>query len=305
MPYDISIKKVAFAGASGNLGSAVLKELLESKLFDVTVLTRKSSSHTFPSEVKVVKVDFEDLESLATALSGQDALVSTVASLAIPSQKLLIDAAVKAGVKRVIPSEFGSDLKNPQTRMLPVYAAKVAIEEYLDSLAVEGALSYTLVYNGPFFDWGLRNGLYINFKERKAEIYDGGDQLFSTSRLCTVGKAVRRILTHPRETSDRAIWVKDIDVSQNQLLDLAKALTPGEEWEVKQVDTAALEKESLSQLQKNKFGPLTMMGFLKRAIFAPGYGNKFEHVHNSVLGITGISKDDVEELVASIFGRRT
>ncbi|KAH7364228.1 hypothetical protein BKA65DRAFT_546116 [Rhexocercosporidium sp. MPI-PUGE-AT-0058] len=303
MPYDISIKKVAFAGASGNLGSAILKELLESKLFDITVLTRKSSSHTFPSEVKVVKVNYEDLDSLTTALSGQDALVSTLANSAIAYQKVLIDAAVKAGVKRVIPSEFGCDLKNSQTRMLPVYADKVAIEEYLDALALKGVLSYTLLYNGPCLDWGLRNGLYLNFKERKVEIYDSGDQLFSTSRLCTVGKAVRRILTHPRETSDRAVWVKDIDVSQNQLLKLAKALTPGKEWEVKQVDTATLEKESLAQLQKNEVGPSTMLGFLKRAIFAPGYGNKFEHVHNSVLGITGISEKDVEELVASIFGR--
>ncbi|PVH88306.1 NAD(P)-binding protein [Cadophora sp. DSE1049] len=304
MPYDISIKKVAFAGASGNLGSAIVKELLDSKLFDITVLTRQSSSHSFPPDVKVVKVDYADLESLTAAVSGQDALVSAIATLAISSQKRLIDAAVKAGVKRVIPSEFGCDLKNPQTRTLPVYAAKVEMEEYLDALAVKGVLSYTLVYNGPFLDWGLRNGLYLNFKERKAEIYDGGDQLFSTSRLSTVGKAVRRILTHPRETADRAVWIKDIDLSQNQLLKLAQALTPGEEWEVKQMDTAALEKESLAQVQKNEVGPLTMLGFLKRAIFASGYGNKFEHVHNSVLGITGMTTQDVEELVASIFGRK-
>jgi len=304
MPYDISIKKVAFAGASGNLGAAILKELLESKLFDITVLTRQSSSHSFSPDVKVVKVDYADLESLTAALSGQDALVSVVATLAIPSQKLLIDAAVKAGVKRVIPSEFGCDLKNPQTRTLPVFAAKVEMEEYLDSLAVKGVLSYTLVYNGAFLDWGLRNGLYFNFKERKAEIYDDGNQLFSTSRLSTVGKAVRRILTHPRETADRAVWVKDIDVSQNQLLQLAQALTPGEAWDLKQVDTAALEKDSLAQIQNNEVGPLTMLGFLKRAIFASGYGNKFEHVHNSVLGITGMTTQDVEELVASIFGRK-
>merc|ERR1711964_137173 len=82
-----SIKKVAFAGASGNLGAAILKELLESKLFDITVLTRQSSSHSFSPDVKVVKVDYADLESLTAALSGQDALVSAVATLAIPSQK--------------------------------------------------------------------------------------------------------------------------------------------------------------------------------------------------------------------------
>jgi nucleoside-diphosphate-sugar epimerase len=304
MPYDISIKRVALAGVNGNLGSAILKELLKSGLFEVTVLTRESSTHTFPPEVKVAKVDYTHLDSLASALQGQDALVSAVASLAVLSQRLLIDAAVQAGVKRIIPSEFGCDLKNPKARALPVYANKVRIEEYLKELAIKGATSYTLIFTGAFLDYGLRHGNFLNFQERKAEIYDGGDQLFSTSRLATVGKAVRRVLTHPRETADRAVWVKDIDISQNQLLKLAQLLTPGEEWEVKHVNTAELEKQSLEEIQKKEVGPQTMLGFLKRAIFSPEYGNKFEHVHNEVLGIKGITGPDLEELMASIFGRK-
>lgn len=82
-----------------------MKELLKSGLFDITVLTRESSTHKFPEEVKVVKVDYTNLESLTKALEGQDALVSAVATLAVPSQRMLIDAAVEAGVKRIIPSE--------------------------------------------------------------------------------------------------------------------------------------------------------------------------------------------------------
>jgi len=302
MPYDISIKKVALAGATGNLGSVILKELLKSGLFEVTALTRESSNHSLPSEVKVTKVDYSNLESLTSALEGQDALVCSLASLAVPSQRLLIDAAVKAGVKRVIPSEFGCDLHNPHTRKLPVYAGKVQIEEYLNELAEKGDISYTLVFNGPFLDWGLRQGMFFNFKERKAELYDGGDQLISTSRLSTAGKAVRRILTHPRETADRAIWIKDIDISQKHLLKLAQALTPGAEWEVKEVNTADLEKESLEQIQKKEVGPKTMLGLIKRAVFSPECGNKYEHVHNDTLGIRGITGPDLEELVASIFG---
>jgi len=146
--------------------------------------------------------------------------------------------------------------------------------------------------------------MFLNFKERRAEIYDGGDQLLSTSRLATAGKAVRRVLTHPRETADRAVWVKDIDISQNQLLNLAQSLTPGEKWEVTQVSTAALEKQSLEEIQKKEVGPQTMYRFLKRAIFSPEFGNKFEHVHNETLGIKGITGPDLEELIASIFGRK-
>jgi len=305
MPYDISIKKVALAGATGNLGSVVLKELLKSTLFEITVLIRQSSTHTFDPSVKVAKVNYDSLDSLAAALAGQDALVSSVASQAVAKQKLLIDAAVQAGVKRVIPSEFGSDLHNLRTRALPVYAGKVQIEEYLEELAVKGLISYTLVFNGPFLDFGLRNGMFFNFKDRKAEIYDGGDQLISTSRLSTAGKAVRRILTHPRETADRAVWVKDIDISQNQLVKLAQDLTPGENWRTKQVDTVDLEKACLEQYHKKDLQPTTMLGFIKRGVFGGGYGSKFEHVHNSTLGIREMTVPDVEELVTSMFGRRS
>jgi len=304
MTLDITIKKVALAGASGPVGKVVLNELLKSQLFEVTVLTRHTSTHTFPSGVKVSPVDFSNIDSLTSALQGQDALVSTVAMAAVPSQRLLIDAAVQAGVKRIIPSEFGCDLKNTNARKLPVFAGKVDIERYLDELAIKGDTSYTLVYCGPFLDLGLRQGIFLDFEQRKANIYDGGDQLISTSRLATAGKAVRRILTHPRETADRAVWVKDIDISQNQLLKLAQSLTPGEEWQITNVKTAELERASREQIKKREVGEKTMLGLLLRGIFAPECGGAFKHVHNSVLGITGISGPDLEELVASIFGTK-
>ena len=83
-----------------------MKELLKSGLFEITVLTRESSTHQFPNGVKVVKVDYRNVEALTTALNGQDALVSAVATNAVPSQRQLIEAAVEAGVKRIIPSEY-------------------------------------------------------------------------------------------------------------------------------------------------------------------------------------------------------
>lgn len=301
MTYDISIKTVALAGATGELGSVVLKELLKSGLFEITVLTRDPSTHAFPTDVKVARVDYESLESLATALTGQDALVSTLASLAIANQKLLIDAAVRAGVKRIIPSEFSCDLYNPKTRSLPIFAAKVKIEQYLAELAQKGLISYTLVFNGPFLDWGLRNGMFFNFEERSAELYDGGEALFSTTRLATAGKAVRRILTHPRETADRAVWIKDIDITQKQLVNLAKSLTPGEEWMIKEIRTADLEQASNEEFKRNESSPLTMLGFLRRGIFGKDCNGHFEKVHNQVFGIKPMTELDVKELLAGIF----
>lgn len=228
-------------------------------------------------------------------------IVSTVATTAIASQNLLIDAAVKAGIKRIIPSEFGCDIQNPKVRALPVYAGKIEIEDKLKEIAESKPVSYTLIYNGPFLDSGLQGGLFLNFKERKINLYDGGDQLISVSRLSTVGKAVRRVLTHPRETVNRAIWVKDIDVSQKQLLKLAQALTPGEEWQVTEVNTADLEKQSLEQLATNNIQPTTFLNLIFRAIFSPDFGNLFKHNHNAVLGIRGLEEKDLVGVARDAF----
>lgn len=98
-----TITKVALAGASGSLGKPVLEHLLSSN-FTVTVLTREDSTSTFPTGVKVVKVDYSSEEGLTAALQGQDALISTLATAG--AQDILIKAAIAARVYRIIPSEF-------------------------------------------------------------------------------------------------------------------------------------------------------------------------------------------------------
>jgi hypothetical protein len=47
-------------------------------------------------------VDYNSLDSLLAALNGQDVVVSTVNQMAVPQQKFIIDAAIKAEVKRFI-----------------------------------------------------------------------------------------------------------------------------------------------------------------------------------------------------------
>jgi uncharacterized protein YbjT (DUF2867 family) len=92
---------------------------------------------------------------LTAALQGADALLLTVGATAVSGQTDLIDAAVAAGVKRVIPSEFGSDLNNAKAAALPVFVPKIEVRKYLEKLAAEGKIEWTAVSNGAFLDWGL------------------------------------------------------------------------------------------------------------------------------------------------------
>ena len=65
----------------------------------------------------------------------------------------MIDAAVKSGVKRFIPSEFGSNIENQKTASLlsMLYVDKQATVAYLRKLENVG-LIWTSIATGPWFD---------------------------------------------------------------------------------------------------------------------------------------------------------
>ncbi|KAJ1552168.1 hypothetical protein HK405_012382, partial [Cladochytrium tenue] len=118
------ITKVALAGASGQVGAAVLTKLLAAG-FQVTALTRAAGRVQARPGVTEVVVDFGDRAALAAALAGHHAVVATTAGQSAEAQILLADAAADAGVTRFVPSDFGSDLDDPESRALPVFADKI------------------------------------------------------------------------------------------------------------------------------------------------------------------------------------
>ena len=80
-------------------------------------------------------------------------MICTLGHAGWAEQIKIIDAALAAGVKRFIPSEFGSDTLNPNIVELfsPALAVKVSILEYLR--ANEGRMSWTGIATGAFFDF--------------------------------------------------------------------------------------------------------------------------------------------------------
>ncbi|KAL7272794.1 hypothetical protein RUND412_004381 [Rhizina undulata] len=292
-----TIKNVALIGATGNLGPYILSALRASS-YHVTVLTRAGSAtrQCLPADVKVVTVDYDNHASVVEALRGQDALVASIASAALGLQKKIIDAAVEAGVKRYIPSEFGSDTRNEKTSKLAVCKAKVDIREYLEALAKEGKIEWSGVVNGALLEWGLRV-CFLGFNKvaKAAKIFDGGDRQFSTSKLADVGRAVVGILAHPAETRNRLVYVHSAVVTQNQLLAIYEKQT-GEKWTVVNVDTVELERQAYEKIGNKDFSGF--MDLIHRALFGEGHGGDFRgKVDNELLGIKELSEVEVEEIV--------
>ena len=295
-----TIKTVALAGASGAIGAPVLKALLDAN-FIVTVLTRPDSSGTFPPTVKVEKVDYSDTESLTTALKGQDALVSTVGYAAMLSQEKLVNAAIANGVKRVIPSEYGSDPENTAARQLPVFGHKVQVEQYLKKNVQGTSTTYTLVCNNEFFDWDLDYKFGVDIKGKKTEIFDGGDVPFTASPLDFVARGIVGVLQHPDETANRVVRLHGTSMTQNKLLELIQSFTGKEGWEVSQASTADREKQGYEILQQDPSNMMAWaMAFLQCAVWGERFGNDFsKNNDNELLGLKELSSAEIEEVVRS------
>ena len=292
-----------FLQASGSLGGPVLKALIKSGKFNVTVVKRDSSSAEFPDSVTVRTADLSSADSVAAAFQGQDAVVSTVGTAGVSGQTILVEAAAIANVKRFLPSDFGSDLANPKAAALPVFKFKLATHKALrEAAASKPDFTWTSVVNSAFLDWGLEKSFLLNWKDSKPKLFDGGKNQFSATTLASVGHAVVGVLSHPDQTKNRFVYVKDIDISQNQLLEIAKKVNPDKTWEEPTlVDTAELEKSSYESLAKGQVTPPVMMAFLFRIMFGPPeYGGSFSKTDNELLGVKSKSLADVEALMKSM-----
>lgn len=130
----------------------MLSALHEANVFQLTVLTRSSQLESLPVGVNVIQTSYAEPE-LVEILEGQDAVISTVGATGFSDQKALIDAAIKAGVKRFIPSELSTNTLSAAVReLVPVFEAKKAILDYLIEKESTG-LTWTGLAGGPLLDW--------------------------------------------------------------------------------------------------------------------------------------------------------
>lgn len=300
--------KIAVAGATGTLGPCIVNALVDAG-FSVTALSRTGRTNTqdrgtnkatgsLPSAVKSVQVDYSSEDSLVKALTGYDAVICNITSH--ETEPLLIDAAIKAGVKRFIPAEFGSNVSgNAKNAALPVFkSSKAVTQKYLKER--EDKISYTLVVNGFFLDWGIEAGILINKGDRPVKVFDGGKGKHSLSTRADIGKAVVGILRHPEETKNRAVYIQSTAISQNELLEIAKKVKPGFEPQVQHMATEQTLKDSYAAMEKGDMS--VMLNFILISCFADdGHGNDWtEYSDNKLLGIEELSRADLEELVAKL-----
>ncbi|KAH6886773.1 hypothetical protein B0T10DRAFT_575051 [Thelonectria olida] len=293
-------KNVTLAG-KGNLGSFVLQALVDAG-FNVTVLGRsEKSKEDLPSGVNFVVVDYDSADSLEAAFRGQDAVISTINSEVTQSQKFMIDAAIKAGVKRFVPSDFGSLTTDPAAAHLPHHIPIGEIQKYLKAKAEAGLIEYTIFSVGAFTEFLLKYPLAFNWANKTAEIWGDGNTRLSSTSLGGIGKAIAGALNNPDATKNRNIFVHELIVSQSQLLALAKKYSPGVEWQVTTIEDTEAEFEKLLQAVKEKPDYPTLIALVKASVVSGKFKSYYDHVDNDVVGLSILSEEDLDAKFAATF----
>jgi hypothetical protein len=219
---------------------------------------------------------------LTGALKGIDALVSTVAGTAIDSQTILIDAAIAAGVKRFIPSEFGSCTTNPKLE-------KAKGEQ----------LTWTVLACGAFLEFIFEGTMLLDFPNHKTVLFDGGNNRISCTSLPNVGKAITGILENFEATKNKVVRISEVILTQNKLLGIAETLRPDIKWETSNVQATTMLKEGLDEISAGDFSMPVIMKILKGTVGAgETYGSAYDQTDNGLLGIKELTEEDLKKIVA-------
>jgi len=295
--------------ATGNVGRLILQALQNAQpsFESITVLTRSAnaSSSTIPTPAPNILtrvVDYSSQGSLLDAFQGVDAVVSAIATQSVGLQIGIIDAAVEAGVKFFIPSEFG--LANTHLKLrrdFPIFEDKIAIQDHLERLSQSHGISYALVFVGLFLDWGM-DGFVIDVRNKKVGFWDDGERPVSMTTMASIGKAVMGVL-EGKVKGKKEVRVKDINISQKRLYELAAEVVGRDGWEVKTIDTAQAAVIASEKLAKGTADLDDIYAFVYRASTGEEYGQPWrpEEDDSESLGLRPWTENDVKDLITDTF----
>ncbi|KAL4783503.1 hypothetical protein BJX76DRAFT_329587 [Aspergillus varians] len=231
-----ALQKVTIIGATGHIGQHLISAFTSSPNFHLSIISRDHSSNSnssppnFPSDIPIHRItgNYDTNEpQLIEILTGQDILISAIAAQAIGQQNTIIDAAIKAGVKHFVPSEFGHDTRNKRAaKLLPgfICAGKREIVQYLRSKEGSG-LRWTAFVTGPVFEMAVFQYLGYDLNNKQASLLDDGTHRWSTTTLSAVALAVKNAMLIPDKTANRYLFIESFNISQRDILAALEDLT--------------------------------------------------------------------------------
>lgn len=285
----------------------MVKELLAADKHTITAITRHDSPNTssFPSGLHIAKVDYSNPDALVSALRGQDFLIITLAAAAPRDlHTTIVQAAVDAGVKYIMPNCFGADFMNETVRSQENHAASA----YKNAMEVqELGANWVAMSCGFWYEWSLACGepaFGIDIAARKAIFFNDGEDRISVSTWHQCGKALAALLSLPVEPvegtegatlgqwKNKQLFVQSFEVSQRDMLDSVHRVlgTTDADWDIQKEPCEKRIKEADEMLaQGDRMG--FVRGMYTRYFYLEGGMNWGDKATSGVLGLEQEEQD--------------
>ena len=170
---------IVVAGATGNLGGRIARALLAQKA-SVRALVRHSTPRDKFERLQemgatIATVDLSSASQVAPACSGAACVVSALAGLReviVEAQTVLLDAAIKAGVPRFMPSDYSIDF----TKFPPGENRNLDLRRDFHKRLDKASIRATTIFNGAFAEMLTGQMPLILFKRKRVLYWGDVDQ---------------------------------------------------------------------------------------------------------------------------------
>jgi putative NAD(P)-binding protein len=292
--------------ATGSTGKFFTEHLLQTGRHTVTALTRVGSKAVCPEGARVVHVNYDDEESLVSALAGQDFLVITLA-ISAPEEThgRLVRAAAKAGVPYVMPNAHSINFWSNESfrKDLPVGDLVLARIQQVKDAGLT-CISLTI---GFWYEHSVAlgdGGFGIDISKKSIVLFDDGNKAVNASTWPQCGRALAALASLkrlPEDENDKSVtlanfhdrpaFVSSFRISQNDVLKSIKRVTgtSDDDWHVSRQASSDRFAEGAKDLQEGN-----PVGFYKQMyarVFYPIGDADFE-TDNSLLSL---SDEDLDE----------
>jgi uncharacterized protein YbjT (DUF2867 family) len=222
----MSASTVVVAGATGNLGGRIVRELAGLDA-DVRALVRPGTAREKLERLRgpnltVATVDYADASSLTAACAGASCVVSALAGLRdaiLEAQGALLDGAVAAGAPRFIPSDFSIDFTGfpaGQNRNLDL---RRELHRRLEAAPV----SATTIFVGAFTEMLTGRMPLVLFKPKRVLYWGDADQRMDFTTVDDTAAFTARAALDP--STPRFLRITGDELSARELAAVVSEVT--------------------------------------------------------------------------------
>ncbi len=219
-------KTILVAGATGNLGGRIVRALLDQGA-DVRVIARPSSDKEQLNVLerlgaKVFVVDMMRLDEVTAVCKGVSCVVSALSGLSeviVDTQKVLLDAAVAAGVPRFVPSDYSLDFTKLPAGGNRNLDLRRTFHTYLD----KATIAATTVFNGAFADMLTAEMPLILFEKHRVLHWGSADHLMSFTTVADTALFTANVALD--DTTPRFLHIAGTQLSARDLQGVVSEVT--------------------------------------------------------------------------------